>query len=68
MNNIEELKKEFPKGTRIELIYINDDYCKLKKGDRGTVECVDDIGQIHVQFDDSIRIGLNSEEDSFLII
>lgn len=34
MNNIEELKKEFPKGTRIELIYINDDYCKLKKGDR----------------------------------
>lgn len=62
------VKQEFPEGTRIELIHINDDFCKLAKGDRGTVECVDDIGQIHVQFDNSIRIGLNKEEDIFLVI
>ncbi|MFF0676872.1 DUF4314 domain-containing protein [Staphylococcus xylosus] len=68
MINIEKLKRELPEGTRIELIHINDDFCKLMKGDKGTVECVDDIGQIHVQFDDSIRIGLDIEEDSFVTI
>lgn len=66
--NIERLKRKYLEGTRIELIHINDDYCKLKKGDKGTVEFVDDIGQIHVQFDDSIIIGLNIEEDTFVII
>lgn len=68
MINVEQLKRDLPEGTRIELIHINDDFCKLLKGDKGTVECVDDIGQIHVQFDGSIRIGLDTEEDSFLII
>jgi len=68
MANIEKLKQRFPEGTRIELIYINDDFCKLKKGDKGTVEYVDDIGQIHVQFDESIRIGLNIDEDIFVTI
>lgn len=68
MINVEKLKRNLPEGTRIELIHINDDFCKLLKGDKGTVECVDDIGQIHVQFDGSIKIGLDMEEDSFLII
>lgn len=68
MINIEKIKRELPEGTRIELIHINDDFCKLKKGTKGTIDCVDDIGQVHVQFDDSIRIGLNMEEDSFVTI
>lgn len=68
MINIEKIKRELPEGTRIERIHINDDFCKLKKGAKGTIDCVDDIGQVHVQFDDSIRIGLNMEEDSFVTI
>lgn len=68
MNNIDKLKQRYPEGTRITLVYINDEYCKLSKGDKGTVVCVDDIGQIHVQFDDSIQIGLNLEEDVFEVI
>lgn len=68
MMNVERLKRKYTEGTRIELIHINDDFCNLKKGDKGTVEFVDDIGQIHVQFDDSIIIGLNIEEDTFVII
>ncbi|MGJ7589043.1 DUF4314 domain-containing protein [Staphylococcus shinii] len=48
MINIEKLKRELPEGTKIELIHINDDFCKFMKGDKGAVECVDDIGQKHV--------------------
>lgn len=68
MNNINKLKQSYTEGTRISLVHINDTYCKLSKGDKGTVVCVDDIGQIHVQFDNSIRIGLNIEEDLFEVI
>lgn len=68
MNNINKLKQSYTEGMRISLVHINDTYCKLSKGDKGTVVCVDDIGQIHVQFDNSIRIGLNIEEDLFEVI
>lgn len=68
MEKIDRLKKRYPEGTRISLVYINDRYCKLSEGDKGTVVAVDDIGQIHVQFDDSIQIGLNVDEDVFNVI
>lgn len=68
MSNVKELKERYVEGTRISLVHINDTYCKLSKGDKGTVVCGDDIGQIHVQFDNSIRIGLNLEEDTSEVI
>ena len=41
---VESLKKEYPKGTRIVLISMDDPYSRLVSGDKGTVNYVDDGG------------------------
>lgn len=46
------LRKEYPKGTRIELIEMDDPYnTELKPGALGTVYGVDDAGNILVHWD-----------------
>ena len=42
---LERLKKEFPSGTRVALVKMDDPYSTLKAGDKGTVTGVDDIVQ-----------------------
>ena len=60
---IENLKKEFPVGTRVELVSMNDEYRKLTPGEKGTVNCVDDIGTIHVNWDCGSCLGVAYGED-----
>ena len=55
---IENLRSRYPKGTRVELIYMDDPYSKLKPGDQGTVIFVDDIGTIHVAWDCGSSLGV----------
>jgi hypothetical protein len=38
------LREQYPPGTRVELIRMDDPYAALKPGDQGTVSFVDDIG------------------------
>jgi hypothetical protein len=45
------LRKQYPTGTRVELIRMDDPYAALKPGDQGTVSFVDDIGTIHINWD-----------------
>ena len=40
------VKQMYPPGTRIELICMNDPYSPVERGMRGTVQSVDDIGQL----------------------
>ena len=44
---LERLRKEYPSGTRVELIRLDDPYRKIPSGTIGTVEFVDDAGQLH---------------------
>ena len=60
---LKTLKEEFPKGTRIELIKMDDPYSTLKAGDKGTVAFIDDIGTIHVNWDKGSSLGLVYGED-----
>lgn len=60
---VERLRKEYPQGTRVELISMNDPYSKLKPGDRGTVSAVDDIGTIFVRWDCGSGLGIAYGED-----
>lgn len=64
MGVIEVLKKEYPPGTRVELVRMNDEYSRLKPGDKGTVIAVDDIGTIHVNWDCGSGLGIAYGEDS----
>lgn len=62
------LMNRFPKGTRVELISMNDPYSKLKPGDCGTVEFVDDIGTIHISWDCGSGLGIVYGVDRIRII
>ena len=61
---VEWLRKQYPKGTRVELVSMNDPYnTRLKPGDRGSVTTVDSIGTIHVDWDCGSGLGVVYGED-----
>ena len=63
---LKELREQYPVGTRVELIYMNDPYNhKLVPGCQGTVRWVDDMGTIHVSWDCGSSLGLIPIEDEF---
>lgn len=41
---IERIRKQYPTGTRIELINMEDPYSPVEAGMKGAVKCVDDAG------------------------
>ena len=55
---VEELRKQYPEGTRIELVAMDDPHTTLRPGDRGTVSFVDDIGTIFVKWDNGSGLGV----------
>jgi len=44
---------------------MNDPWSPVPGGTRGTVASVDDIGQIHMRWDNGRSLPLNTDEDSF---
>lgn len=64
MHIVELTKQHYPKGTRIELISMEDSQA-VPSGTKGTVVCVDDIGTIHMKWDNGRTLGLIPGEDSF---
>lgn len=55
-------------GKRIELIRMEDPYTNLKEGDKGTIQFTDDIGQIHVKWDNGSTLAVVPEIDEYDII
>jgi hypothetical protein len=55
---LKSLREKFPEGTRVVLDGMEDPYSKLKPGDMGTVSFVDDIGSIHIKWDNGSTLGL----------
>ena len=60
--------KDQLKGKRIELISTTDPYTELKPGDLGTVDFVDDMGTIHINWDNGSQLGLVPGEDQYKIV
>ena len=58
-------KEMYPKGTRLELISMEDPYSPIESGTKGTVVFVDDMGTIHMRWDNGRTLGLVPTEDSF---
>lgn len=54
---VEALRKRYPKGTRVALVSLEDPYVRIPEGTEGTVDTVDDIGTIHVRWDNGSRLG-----------
>ena len=58
------LKQEYPPGTRILLNHMDDKWA-VSPGTRGTVQFVDDSGQIHPIWDNGRTLAIVPEIDSF---
>lgn len=48
---LKQLREEYTKGTRVELIEMNDPYREMPPGLKGTVQMVDDAGGIQINWD-----------------
>jgi len=74
MNNIPtqeiitQLRNQYPEGTRVKLISMDDPYTNLKSGDRGFVTKVDDIGTVHIQWDNGSNLGAAYGADHIITI
>lgn len=61
---VEMIKEKFPIGTRIRLIYMQDNYA-VPSGMFGTVDYVDDEGQIGMSWDNGRTLSLIYGVDKF---
>ena len=65
---VDRLKNQYPSGTRIELLSSMNDIQPIESGSKGTVIAVDDIGTIHMRWDNGRGLGLIPGVDHFKII
>jgi hypothetical protein len=64
---VQSIKERYPQGTRIKLNYMNDSQA-VSSGTLGTVAHVDDMGTIHMKWDNGRSLGLVVGEDGFEIV
>ncbi len=62
---IKHLNEMYPRGTRVQLVSMEDEM-PVPPGSMGTVEFIDDAGQIHVQWDCGRSLALIPGVDSFI--
>lgn len=58
------VRENYPPGTRIKLIHMDDNWA-VPSGTRGTVEYVDDAGQIHPIWDNGRTLAIVPQVDKF---
>ena len=64
---VERLREQYPQGTRVELIRMDDPQAP-PVGTRGTVTAVDDIGTIHVKWDTGSSLGITYGADACRVL
>lgn len=65
---IEKIKSKYIKGTRIQLIKMFDKIHPVPEGTKGIVDFVDDMGTIHMKWENGSSLGLITGVDEFKII
>lgn len=61
---IAETRLNFPTDTRIELVHMEDNWA-VPSGTRGTVDYVDDAGQIHMKWDNGRTLAIVPQVDKY---
>ena len=65
---VERIKKQYPEGTRICLDCMGPDPHRMSDGSIGTVDFVDDMGTLFVNFDNGRIMGVVPKADQFHVI
>ena len=66
-DKVKSLKERYPVGTRIMLDYM-EDIQAVPAGTQGTVDHVDDMGTIHMKWDNGSSLGICPDTDRFHVI
>lgn len=61
---LERLKARYPKGTKLEIVAMEDPY-GVPEGTIGEVDFIDDAGQIHMKWQTGSHLALIPGVDSF---
>ncbi|MBQ7487371.1 MAG: DUF4314 domain-containing protein [Clostridia bacterium] len=65
---VERYKKQYPAGTTVMLDAMPDDPYPVPAGTLGTVEAVDDAGQVHIRWRNGRSLAVIPGHDSFHVI
>lgn len=65
---IEQLRKKYPVGTKIQLISMRDEKYPVLPGTVGEVTHIDDIGSIQMKWQNGSSLALIPEIDSFKVV
>ena len=65
---IEQLRKKYPVGTKIQLISMRDEKYPVLPGTVGEVTHIDDLGSVHVKWQNGSSLALIPEVDSFRVV
>lgn len=66
--HIEQLRKMYPAGTKIQLISMRDEKYPVLPGTVGEVTHIDDMGSIHMKWENGSSLALIPEVDSFKVV
>ena len=67
-DKVKQLRERYPKGTRVQLISMEDPYAPVPPGTEGEVVFVDDEGQIHAKWSNGSTLALIPGVDSFRVL
>lgn len=67
-SRLKSLREKYPEGTMVECIDMADPYKPIPTGTHGVVWFIDDIGSIHVKWENGSTLALIENEDRFKII
>lgn len=65
--SVKKLREEYPAGTKIRLTHM-DDMQAPPVGTLGIISCVDDIGTIHVKWENGSTLGVVPEVDQWEVV
>ena len=60
---VDRIKRDYPKGTKVKLVSMNDPYRDMPPGLTGVVEYVDDCGTIFPAWSNGSHLGIVYGED-----
>ena len=65
---LEQLRKAYPAGTKIQLISMRDETYPILPGTVGEVTHIDDAGSVHMKWENGSSLALIPEVDSFRVV
>ena len=67
-NYLEQLRKQYPGGTKIRLISMRNEKYPILPGTIGEVTHIDDMGSIHMKWQNGSSLAIIPEVDSFKVL